>query len=59
MERIAEDEAIRSLLVFDQDAMEVDYRKKRATSCKQLPGPMTPAQEQEEECRRVEWTRVF
>ena len=44
--------------------MEVDYRKKRATSCKhntnvQLPGPMTPAQEQEIECRRVEWMKVF
>ena len=42
----------------------MDYRKKRATSCKHntnvtLPGPMTPAQEQEVECRRVEWTRVF
>jgi hypothetical protein len=24
-----------------------------------LPGPMTPAQEQEVECRRVECTRVF
>ena len=34
VERAAEEEAIRNLLVFDQDAMEVDYRKKRATSCK-------------------------
>ena len=44
VERLAEEEAISSLLVFDQDAMEVDYRKKRATSCKGntnviLPGP--------------------
>ena len=64
VERLAEEEAIRNLLVFDQDAMELDYRKKRATSCKhntnvKLPGPLTPAQEQEIECRRVEWLKVF
>ena len=64
VERIAEEEAIRSLLVFDQDSMEVDYRKKRATSCKHntnviLPGPLSPEQEQEIECRRVEWLKVF
>ena len=64
VEKAAEEEAIRNLLVFDQDAMEVDYRKKRATSCKhntdvKLPGPLTPAQEQEIECRRVEWLKVF
>ena len=45
-------------LVFDQDTMEMDYRKRRATACKNntaviLPGPLTPAQEQEIECRRV------
>ena len=44
--------------------MVMDYRKKIATSCKHntnfiLPGPMTPAQEQEIECRRVEWIKVF
>ena len=64
VEKIAEEEAIRNLLVFDQETMEVDYRKRRATACKHntnviLPGPMTPAQEQELECRRVEWTKVF
>ena len=40
------------------------YRKKRATSCKHntnvvLPDPLTPAQEQEIECRRLEWGRIF
>jgi hypothetical protein len=64
IEQIAEEEAIRNLLVFDQDNMELDYRKKRATSCKHntnviLPRPLTPAQEQEIECRRVEWLKVF
>ena len=44
--------------------MELDYRRQRATSCKHntnviLPGPLTPAQEQELECRRVEWSRIF
>ena len=44
--------------------MSIDNRKKRATACKHnanvvLPGPLTPAQEQEIECRRVEWGRIF
>ena len=64
VERLAEDEAIKSLLVFDQDSLELDYRKRRATACKNntaviLPGPLTAAQEQEIECRRVEWIKVF
>ena len=62
VERAADDEAVRNLLVFDQDTMEVDYRKKRATSCKHYTNvilPMTLAQEQEIECRRIEWMKVF
>ena len=64
VEDLAEEEAIKNLLVFDQDTMEVDYRKRRATACKNntaviLPGPLTASQEQEIECRRVEWIRIF
>ena len=64
VEAVAEEIAIKNLLVFDEDDMEVDYRKKRATSCKHnnnviLPGPMSPAEEQEIEARRVIWGKVF
>ena len=39
-------------MVFDEDELELDYRKKRVTACKHntnviLPTPMTAAQEQE------------
>ena len=34
LEKLAEEEAIRYNLVFDQDEMTIDYRKRRATSCK-------------------------
>ena len=64
VEKLAEEEAIKSNLVFDQDEMTIDYRKRRATSCKHnnnvvLPGPLSPAQEQELKCRRVEWGKLF
>ena len=50
--------------MFDQEEMEIDYRKRRATACKHntnvvLPGPLSPGQEQEIECRRVEWGKIF
>ena len=50
--------------MFDEDELELDCGKKRATSCKHntniiLPGPLTPTQEQEIECRRVEWNRIY
>ena len=32
VEKIAEEIAMKSLLVFDEDEMQMDYRKKRATS---------------------------
>ena len=58
VEKVAEEEAIKNNLVFSQDDMELDYRKQRATNCKHntnvvLPGPLTPAMEQEIECSRV------
>ena len=64
VEVIAEEQAIRNLLVFDEDDMDIDYRKRRATSCKHntnviLPGPMTAAEEQEIEARRVIWSKIF
>ena len=56
VEKVADKIAIKNLLVLDEDDMEVDYRKKRATSCKHntnvfLPGPLTAAEEQEVEAR--------
>ena len=64
VEKIAEEEQIKNNLVFNQEEMEIDYRNRRATSCKhnnnvKLPGPLTPAMEQEIECRRVEWNKIF
>ena len=64
VEKVAEEIAIKNLLVFDEDDMELDYRKKRATSCKHntnvlLPGPLTAAEEQEIEARRVVWGKIF
>ena len=34
VDRVAEEEAIKDLLVFDQDDMEIDSSKNRAISCK-------------------------
>ena len=50
--------------MFDEDDMTLNYRKQRATNCKHntnvlLPGPLNTAQEQEIECRRVEWMKLF
>ena len=64
VEKIAEEQAIKDLLVFDEDDMEIDYRKRRATSCKHnthviLPGPLTASEEQEIEARRVIWSKIF
>ena len=64
VEKVAEEEVIKSHLVFDQDEMTKFYRKRKATACKHnnnvvLPGPLSPAQEQEIECRRVEWGKLF
>ena len=52
---------IKNLLVFDEDEMAIDYRKKRATSAKHntnviLPGPLTAAQEH---ARRVVWGEII
>ena len=64
VEHIAEMEAVKATMVFDQDEMLVDFRKQRATNCKHntychLPGPLTAKQEQELEVRRMEWSQIF
>ena len=50
--------------MFDEYDMEIEYSRKRATSCKHnnnviLPGHLPPAQEQEIECKWVEWSEIF
>ena len=64
VERLAEMEAIKATMVFDQEEMVVDFRKERATNCKHntavfFPRPLTAKQEQELEIRRMEWSRIF
>ena len=64
LNNIAEMEAVKATMVFDEDEMEVDFRKQRATNCKHntychLPGPLTAKQEQELEVRRMEWSSIF
>ena len=59
VENLAEIEAAKSRTVFDQDELSMDLRKQRATDAKHntrviLPGPLSPAQEQELVMRRVE-----
>ena len=61
---IVEMEAVKTTMVVDEDEMQVDFGKQRATNCKHntychLPGSLTAKQEQELEVRRMEWSRIF
>ena len=64
IEEIAELEAVKSRMVFDQDDLSLDMRKQRCTDVKHnsriiLPGPLTNKQEGELIMRRVEWESIF
>ena len=64
IEEIAELEAVKSRMVFDQDDLTLDMRKQRCTDVKHnsriiLPAPLTTKQEGELIMRRVEWESIF